>query len=208
MTNKNNYSEIRQELEVRELNVRDELKHNSYEDNVKLHDETRLPYAIACINLTGDLNVGSIIRSAAMLGCETVFIYGRKRFDGRSKVGAHHYQKVETISIDLPEDWADFPEYVNYEILLQVLDQQGYTPFGLETGGERIDRIDFTAVQNPCIIVGNENMGLPQYIRDSVPLVSIPQTGVMRSLNVGVAAGIAMSEIQRQYLPPASMLED
>jgi tRNA(Leu) C34 or U34 (ribose-2'-O)-methylase TrmL len=30
----------------------------------------------------------------------------------------------------------------------------------------------------------------------------------MRSLNVGVAAAIAMSEIQRQYVPPQPILED
>ena len=208
MSEKENYSEIRKQLEERELNVRDEFKHLSHEEHLELHDDSRLPYAVACINLTGDLNVGSIIRSAAMLGCETVYIYGRKKFDKRGLVGAHNYQKVEYISIDIPDELGDFPPDVNYEILIQTLDGMGYTPFGLETGGARIDQMDFTAVQSPCIVVGNENMGLPEYLRTRLPLVSIPQTGIMRSLNVGVAAAIAMSEIQRQYVPPQSILED
>jgi len=208
VTEKLNYSEIRRQLEERELNVRDELKHLSHEEHLQLHDESRLPYAVACINLTGDLNVGSIIRSAAMLGCETVFVYGRKKFDRRGVVGAHKYQNVEQISIDLPNELGDFPPDISYEILVQTLDSLGYTPFGLETGGTRIDQIDFQEVNSPCIVVGNENMGLPQYLRDCLPLVSIPQTGVMRSLNVGVSAAIAMSEIQRQYLPAGSVLGD
>jgi len=208
MTNKENYSEIRQQLEEQELNVRDELKHLSHEEHLELHDESRLPYAVACINLTGDLNVGSIIRSAAMLGCETVFVYGRKKFDKRGVVGAHNYQRIEHITIDLPDEMGDFPPDISYEILLQTLDGLGYTPFGLETGGERIDRIDFREVVSPCIVVGNENMGLPQYLKENLPLISIPQTGVMRSLNVGVSAAIAMSEIHRQYQPLDSILED
>jgi len=208
MSEKENYSEIRKQLEEKELNVRDELKHLSHEEHLELHDDSRLPYAIACINLTGDLNVGSIIRSAAMLGCETVFIYGKKKFDKRGLVGAHNYQKVEYITIDLPDDLGDFPPDVNYEILIQTLDGMGYTPFGLETGGARIDQMAFQEIQSPCIVVGNENMGLPDYLRSRLPLVSIPQSGVMRSLNVGVAAAIAMAEIQSQYLPAESILQD
>jgi tRNA G18 (ribose-2'-O)-methylase SpoU len=208
MSEKENYSEIRKQLEERELNVRDELKHLSHEEHLELHDDSRLPYAIACINLTGDLNVGSIIRSAAMLGCETVFIYGKKKFDKRGLVGAHNYQKVEYITIDLPDDLGDFPPDVNYEILIQTLDGMGYTPFGLETGGARIDQMAFQEIVSPCIVVGNENMGLPDYLRSRLPLISIPQSGVMRSLNVGVAAAIAMAEIQSQYLPAESILQD
>jgi len=208
MSEKENYSEIRKQLEERELNVRDEFKHLSHEEHLELHDDSRLPYAIACINLTGDLNVGSIIRSAAMLGCETVFIYGKKKFDKRGLVGAHNYQKIEYITIDLPDDLGDFPPDVNYEILIQTLDGMGYTPFGLETGGARIDQMDFREIVSPCIVVGNENMGLPDYLRSRLPLISIPQSGVMRSLNVGVAAAIAMAEIQSQYLPAESILQD
>ena len=208
MSEKENYSEIRKQLEERELNVRDEFKHLSHDEHLELHDDSRLPYAVACINLTGDLNVGSIVRSAAMLGCETVFIYGRKKFDKRGLVGAHNYQRVEHISIDLPDDLGDFPPDVNYEVLIQTLDGLGYTPFGLETGGARIDQMQFTEIVSPCIVVGNENMGLPDYLRSRLPLVSIPQMGVMRSLNVGVAAAIAMAEIQSQYLPAESILQD
>jgi len=208
MSEKENYSEIRKQLEERELNVRDEFKHLSHEEHLELHDDSRLPYAVACINLTGDLNVGSIIRSAAMLGCETVFIYGKKKFDKRGLVGAHNYQKVEYITIDIPDELGDFPPDVNYEILIQTLDGMGYTPFGLETGGARIDQMAFQEIVSPCIVVGNENMGLPDYLRSRLPLVSIPQSGVMRSLNVGVAAAIAMAEIQSQYLPAESILQD
>jgi len=207
MSEKENYSEIRKQLEEKELNVRDEFKHLSHEEHLELHDDSRLPYAVACINLTGDLNVGSIIRSAAMLGCETVFIYGKKKFDKRGLVGAHNYQKVEYITIDLPDDLGDFPPDVNYEILIQTLDGMGYTPFGLETGGARIDQMAFQEIVSPCIVVGNENMGLPDYLRSRLPLISIPQSGVMRSLNVGVAAAIAMAEIQSQYLPAESILK-
>jgi tRNA G18 (ribose-2'-O)-methylase SpoU len=207
MSEKENYSEIRKQLEERELNVRDEFKHLSHEEHLELHDDSRLPYAIACINLTGDLNVGSIIRSAAMLGCETVFIYGKKKFDKRGLVGAHNYQRIEYITIDLPDELGDFPPDINYEILIQTLDGMGYTPFGLETGGARIDQMAFTEIVSPCIVVGNENMGLPDYLRTRLPLISIPQSGIMRSLNVGVAAAIAMAEIQSQYLPAESILK-
>jgi len=136
-----------------------------------------------------------------------VFIYGKKKFDKRGLVGAHNYQRIEYITIDLPDELGDFPPDINYEILVQTLDGMGYTPFGLETGGARIDQMAFTEIVSPCIVVGNENMGLPDYLRTRLPLVSIPQSGIMRSLNVGVAAAIAMAEIQSQYLPAESILK-
>ena len=65
----------------------------------------------------------------------------------------------------------------------------------LETGGCPIDRFTFPACG--ILVVGHEQYGVPSphlvTARRSGGIVSVPHQGVKRSLNVGVATGIALS---------------
>ena len=72
-------------------NIRDDLK-NIPDDTIKhLTDSDRLPFSIALVNLTGDLNIGVCIRSAVLLGAKRVLVIGRNRIDKRSFVGADNW---------------------------------------------------------------------------------------------------------------------
>jgi 23S rRNA (guanosine2251-2'-O)-methyltransferase len=58
-----------------------------------------------------------------------------------------------------------------------------------------------------CVIMGNEEKGISnELIRLSEELVTIPMFGKTQSLNVSVAAGILMYEINRQRLTTNSDL--
>jgi len=69
---------------------------------------------------------------------------------------------------------------------------------GLDERGEKsYDELDYN--MNCAIVMGAEGKGLHDLVRRKCDLlVSIPMMGAVSSLNVSVAGGIVMYEVQRQ----------
>ena len=64
-------------------------------------------------------------------------------------------------------------------------------------GGERLDQFRFEA--NDCLLMGRESAGAPEDIhRAADARVRIPLADGVRSLNVAMAAGLALWEALRQ----------
>lgn len=169
------------------FNVSDIYQSLPLEDLKEIADERRLPYAVALANITGDLNTGIIIRTACVFGAHEVFMFGKRKYDRRSTVGAHHYIHIhhhESASEDTPFDW---------EVALQTIRVNGYTPVLIEQGGQPLSEFDPRRVPGrPCLVFGSEESGIPPEICDLEYCYTIPQPGILRSLNVSTAAGIAM----------------
>lgn len=169
------------------FNVMTELQHLSVEELREMAKSRQLPYAVALANITGDLNTGVIIRSACVLGAERVFIFGKKKYDRRSTVGAHNY--IELAHFESHTETDPF----NWNEALQIIRVNGYTPVLIEQGGAPL--YDFAPAQVAtavCLVFGAEESGIPYDICQSEMCYAIPQPGVLRSLNVSTAAGIAM----------------
>ena len=67
---------------------------------------------------------------------------------------------------------------------------------GLETGGESIYEVDGS--KEIALVLGSEVEGINKEVIEALNgLVQIPMPGRKRSLNVSVAAGIAMSILSR-----------
>ncbi|GGE78873.1 tRNA (cytidine(34)-2'-O)-methyltransferase [Sphingomonas prati] len=65
------------------------------------------------------------------------------------------------------------------------------------TGGTRLDAAQFTP--DDILVMGAEGSGVPPHVHDAAELrVRIPMRPGYRSLNVAVAAGIALAEALRQ----------
>lgn len=176
-------------------NVHDKFKQLSLPELQRVSSEDRLPWHTVCLNMTGDLNVGTIIRTSHCLGATSVIIYGRQRIDNRSLVGSANYIKVEKIhGID-----AD----LNFEpsTLLNFFISRNLVPIFVECHGQAVNSINWSLriaemsrrSCQPCLVMGNETGGIPQNILDLnavIPnsfAVSIPQRGVIRSFNVATA---------------------
>lgn len=167
------------------FNVMTELQHLSVEELRAVAKTRQLPYAVALANLTGDLNTGVIIRTACVLGAERVFVFGKRKYDRRSTVGAHNYIELAHFETDTDV----FP----WDELLQVVRVHGYTPVLIEQGGAPLYEFDPTLTPTPvCLIVGSEETGIPVDICRQELCYTIPQPGIVRSLNVSTAASIAM----------------
>jgi tRNA G18 (ribose-2'-O)-methylase SpoU len=183
-----NYANIIAETNSKMFNVRDKYKDNSYEENVAICNNDRLKFSVGVINVTGCLNVGMMIRSACLLGAENFYIFGRRKFDARSTVGAEKYINIVQYPFDDPltadEDMCDtlcaLQMTKNYRILL------------CEHGGQQIGlgRNTWRNVENPLFLFGSESHGIPEVIGKQFDSISIPQRGVLRSFNVSAAMNI------------------
>lgn len=196
-----NYSRIIKDTASKHYNVRDEYKDNTIAENVAVCNRDRLKFSVGCINITGELNIGMMIRSACLMGAENFYIFGRNKFDKRSTVGAENY-------INIVQYVFDDPIHADMQIAtkLQELEKtMKYNVVLCETGGVELSSKTSWATLNgghPLFLFGSESHGLPDAVSNTFNIkVSIPQRGVLRSFNVSAAMNIiCWSYIQETYL--------
>ena len=169
--------------------------HTCFQD--KSPDELRtiaaklaVPVHLVLANLDGNMNIAMSIRTAAVLGCSDVWVVGRRKYDARPEVGAKNYINVHKV------DAMDNPK----EFFLA----RGIQPILVEQGGTPLEEMSFKPYfQNPvCFIVGSEGTGIsPEWAENlkDVPRISISQYGMIRSLNVSIAASIVLYEYLKQW---------
>lgn len=185
------YSKLIAETASNHYNVRDEYKQNTYEQNVAISLSEQRKFSVGCINITGELNVGMMVRSACLFGAENFYIFGRKKFDKRSTVGAEKYINIVQYTFDDPID-AD--ELINERLMYLlkwnsvVLCEHG----GKELGSYQTKQMYKEELENPIFVFGSESHGLPDVVAQNEHFykVSIPQRGVLRSFNVSAAMNI------------------
>ena len=179
-------------------NVHDDLKDKNLTELQEISAADRLPWHTMAVNLTGDLNVGTIIRTSHCLGASSVLVIGRTKLDRRSLVGAEKYTTVEKYrTVDDKFD-------LKIDEIVKILSDKKLTPVFCESGGIPLAKINWKirieamnlAGTQPCLVMGNETGGIPpellvlsDILRNSF-IASIPQKGVIRSLNVAVAHSI------------------
>jgi 23S rRNA (guanosine2251-2'-O)-methyltransferase len=134
-------------------------------------------------------NVGAILRTADAAGADGVVRQSRHAapLDGAAgKVSAGAVAHVR------------IAEVVNIARAIEDLKQAGVWSVGLAADApKRYDDVDLT--QPTAIVVGAEGTGLRRLVRERCDWVaSIPMQGHVQSLNVSVAAGIALFEALRQ----------
>lgn len=139
-------------------------------------DSKRKPFAVLCSNLAIDFNIGTVIRNANAFLAEKVYVYGHRQWDRRGAVGTQNYT------------------HFKYVMTIDELDGiEGYTWVGMDNIPGATPVEEFEWPEHPLICLGQEQLGLPDEILDRCEQrVYISQYGSVRSLNVGVASGIAM----------------
>ena len=81
--------------------------------------------------------------------------------------------------------------------ILQKLKKQGWSLVALEITKDAIDISEYEPSDKVCLIVGHELTGVPDDILSLCDdVVFIPMLGKKESLNVAVAAGIALHQIR------------
>ncbi|GAA1800414.1 TrmH family RNA methyltransferase [Luedemannella flava] len=171
-------------------NVVDRYRYWRHDAIVADLDARRHDFHVAIENWQHDLNIGTVVRTANAFLAREVHIVGRRRWNRRGAMVTDRYQHVrhhETVEALLA--WARRADLV----LVGIDNLPGSVP------------IETVHLPRRCVLLfGQEGPGLSGPAREAAALVcSISQYGSTRSINAGVASGIAMHAWIRQYAGPS-----
>jgi tRNA G18 (ribose-2'-O)-methylase SpoU len=167
-------------------NVVDRYRYWRLEAIVADLDTRRHPFAVAIENWRHDLNIGTVVRTANAFLAREVVIVGNRRWNRRGAMVTDRYQHISHVAT--AAELADYAAGAGYRIV-GIDNLPGSVP--LETAALPVDAL---------LLFGQEGTGLSPAARDVATIVcSIAQFGSTRSINAGVAAGIAMHAWIRQH---------
>lgn len=136
-------------------------------------------------------NVGSILRTAAALGVDHLWLVGATAPPGHAKTQKTALGSQRFLTWDTCEGIAD---------AAAVVAGAGYTLVGVELAEGAVPVHEADLSGDVCLAFGHEDRGLSKAALERCsPLVFIPQLGRIGSLNVATAAGIGMYEVRRQH---------
>jgi tRNA G18 (ribose-2'-O)-methylase SpoU len=140
-------------------------------------DAKRHNFSVVVANDIHDMNLGTVIRNANAFLAKEVIIVGRKSYDRRGTVGTHHYENLKHVR----------------EVEELVIDTNSCV-IGIDNvdGAEPIENFSWPD-QHVYLVFGQETVGIKEPLLTICDKICyITQYGSVRSLNVGVASGIAM----------------
>ncbi|MBR0480365.1 rRNA methyltransferase [Candidatus Saccharibacteria bacterium] len=167
-------------------NLVDELKGLANEEVFARLDERRSELEVAIENVEHDFNAGTIVRSANNFNVACVHIIGRKKYNRRGAMCTDKYLTVK--------HWATVAEFIADQKI------RGQEVVAIENNTPRVQPLGKKQFKDKTTLVfGSEGNGLSEEMLEAVDDVrEIESFGSTRSVNVGVAAGIAMYEWVRQ----------
>lgn len=171
-------------------NVADHYRYWTVDAIVADLDTRRHPFHVAIENWEHDHNIGTVVRTANAFLAREIHIVGKRRWNRRGAMMTNVYQHVvKHPSIEDLIAWAESERLP----IIGIDNVDGSVP--LET----------SHLPERCVMLfGQEGPGLSEPAKEAAEMVcSIAQYGSTRSINAGVAAGIAMHAwIQRWAEPP------
>jgi tRNA G18 (ribose-2'-O)-methylase SpoU len=142
-------------------------------------DARRFEYHVAIENFQHDFNIGTVLRNANAFGAARVHIVGARRFDRRGAMCTDRYLHVD--------------HHPTVDRFAHAMEALSLSVLGVDLlpGSIPIER---ASLPRRCVLVfGQESIGLSDEMRRvCATLLSITQFGSTRSINAGVASGIAM----------------
>ena len=167
-------------------NVADRYRYWRHDAIVAELDTRRHPFHVAIENWQHDFNIGTVVRTANAFLAAEVHIIGRRRWNRRGAMVTDRYLHVRhhpTI--------AEFTAWAEGE---------GLPVVGIDILPGSVP-IETTTLPERCVLLfGQEGPGLSPEAREASGMVcSIAQFGSTRSINAGVAAGIAMHNWIRHW---------
>ena len=167
-------------------NVLDTYRYWHREAIVANLDSRRHPFHVAIENWQHDLNIGTVVRNANAFLASAVHIVGQRKWNRRGAMVTDRYQHLE--------------HHQTVEDFVASMREREIAVVGVDNlpGAQPIET---TALPRKCVLVfGQEGPGLSPEVRETAELVlSITQFGSTRSINAGVASGIAMHSWIRQH---------
>lgn len=167
-------------------NVVDRYRYWTREAIVADLDTKRHPFHVGIENWQHDFNIGTVVRNANAFLAAEVHIIGRRRWNRRGAMVTDRYQHIRHHpDVDDLSAWArsEHLPIIGVDIV------PGAVP------------IEAAELPRCCLLLfGSEGPGLSRPAREACHRIcSITQYGSTRSINAGVASGIAMHEWVRRH---------
>lgn len=169
-------------------NLIDSLKGLSNEEVKAKLDESRSGLEVAIVNISHDFNAGTIVRNANNFNVSRVHIVGKRKYNRRGAMCTDKYLEIFY--------WSTAEEFFNDQ---RKRDREVVAIENNVPGCRPLAQKIFSP--NTTLVMGGEGDGIPADILEKVDDIRfIESFGSTRSVNVGVASGIAMYEWARQNL--------
>ncbi|MGR6965563.1 TrmH family RNA methyltransferase [Geodermatophilus sp. URMC 61] len=167
-------------------NVSDRYRYWTVEAIVADLDTRRHPFHVAIENFGHDLNIGTVVRTANAFLAAEVHIVGRRRWNRRGAMVTDRYQHLR--------------HHPDVGVLAAHAAREGLTLVAVDNAPGAVP-LETADLPERCVLLfGQEGPGLtPEARAAASTVVSIAQFGSTRSINAGVAAGIAMHAWIRQH---------
>ncbi len=151
----------------------------------------RCPVTVIADNIRSLYNVGSIFRSCDAVGVEALYLCGITPHPPRPEISKTALGAENSVPWEYHEDILSVLEYFKKAQIPIV---------ALEHTSGSVDFQDFAYPFPMVVILGNEAEGVSDAVMPYVDFaVEIPMAGIKQSLNVSVACGVMLYEVQRQF---------
>jgi tRNA G18 (ribose-2'-O)-methylase SpoU len=152
-------------------------------------------------NIRSRENVGSIFRTADAAGVAKIYLCGITPTpdDGNPSNFSESSSKLSKTALGA-EKWVPWEYYKQTFRLLSSFDKKKFCIIALELNkkSDNIFKIKLPKNKNIIIVLGNEVKGLSRAIlKRADKIAAIPMHGRKESLNVAVAAGVALYQLRK-----------
>lgn len=169
-------------------NLVDEYKGLSNEEVFERLSEKRSELEVAIQNVSHDFNAGTIVRNANNFNVARVHIIGKRKYNRRGAMCTDKYLDIKywPTTMEFIEDQRrrcrEVVAIENNVVMARPLENKIFA-------------------RNTTLVFGGESDGITRDLLDQCDDIrEISSFGSTRSVNVGVASGIAMYEWARQWL--------
>ncbi|MDO4979238.1 MAG: TrmH family RNA methyltransferase [Candidatus Saccharibacteria bacterium] len=169
-------------------NLTDEFKGLPNEEIIEKLAARRSEIEVAIENVEHDFNIGTVVRNANSFNVSKVHIIGKKKYNRRGAMCTDKYLEIC--------HWSTVSEFLadQKERGREVVAIENNTPRALPLGEKEF-------LDKTTLVFGSEGDGISEELLNGAEDVRyIESFGSTRSVNVGVASGIAMYEWARQRL--------
>lgn len=153
---------------------------------------SRHPISLMIVDVRSLYNVGSIFRTCDAALVEKLILCGYTPYPPRKEIEKTALGAVDTV----PWEYKKSPLEA-----IEILKSEGVRAIAVEITDKKRKYDTLSKEEYPlCLILGNELTGLDNFILEKCDdAIEIPMYGVKHSLNVAVAAGIALFEAVRKW---------
>ncbi|HLD64251.1 MAG TPA: RNA methyltransferase [Candidatus Peribacteraceae bacterium] len=139
-------------------------------------------------NIRSLWNVGSLFRTADAFAVEKIYLTGYTAVPPR--------REISKTALGA-EEWIPWEKHDDPLTVIRTLKDDGYRIVALEQTAESVDLQKYQPPKRLCLVLGHEVLGVSKALLEAADdILMIPMHGQKESLNVAVAAGIALYQIR------------